>query len=274
MTAETPADGKDETKTESAVEPVVDKPVAGAAEAEAGKEALASGAEALGDKGGEAPGGKKPAEAPDWREARLRVETAKRREAEARVRELEARQVAKPPVEDSAGKAARYTDDDVNRLADQKAAMQSQWRAFSDACDATAAQGRRDFTDFDSRVGELRRLVDQNDVESQGAYNRFLAAAMETGEAAKILHALGGDLNEAQRIMSLAPVKMGVEMAKLAMGQGKEFSKAPKPINAINSRGSARVEISPDDAERADNLSTAEWMKRREAQVKERDARR
>lgn len=242
------------------------------AAAEGTAAAEASGEEAAAGKSddGAAAAAAKPKD--DWRDARLRVETAKRREAEAKLRAFEekaSKGTEETPAPGKPGTQRTFTEEEVNTRASAIAAQNAQWKAFNDACVSTAEKGRTEFSDFDARMDDLKQLRDPEDPVSQGAYNMFLAAAMETGEGPRILRELGGDLNEAQRILGLPPVKMAVEMTKLALAKPREGSKAPKPITAIGSRGAAHVQIDPADKERGDNLSTAEWMKRREAQVKE-----
>ena len=92
---------------------------------------------------------------------------------------------------------------------------------------------------------------------------------MELDKPEAIIHALGSDLNEAARILALDPVRMGVEVAKLAMraDAGPGVSAAARPITPVGARGAAHTAISADDPDKADRLSTAEWMKRREAAV-------
>lgn len=141
---------------------------------------------------------------------------------------------------------------------------------FDRSCNETASAGRLAFPDFDSRVSSLRGLVNPNDPSEASSYNTFLTAAIDTGEGAKVLHTLGGDLNEAQRIMSLSPTKMAAELTRLALRGIDDggTSGAPRPIRPVQGgRQASHSQIAPDDPERADGLSTAEWMVRREAQV-------
>lgn len=200
------------------------------------------------------PAGATEKEKEDWRDKRIAKLTAKLRESE--------RAKVEPPKPGSAEEDEARIQAEVSRRAAND--------AFNKACNDAAAAGRKDFgeAEFNSRVGSLTKLVDKDDLSSIGAYNQFLAAALETGEASKLIFELGGDLNLAEKIMSLPPLKMAVELTKLASrkAEGEEISSAPKPIRPVN--GSApHSAISASDTERADKLSTAEWMKRREAEV-------
>jgi hypothetical protein len=102
-------------------------------------------------------------------------------------------------------------------------------------------------------------------------YNLFLEAALETGEADGIIHRLGGDLNEATRILALPPVKMAMEVGKIGdqLGGGKEPSKAPKPIRPVGS-SSPTTSAKPDDPEHGHEMKIDDWMKARNAQAVER----
>lgn len=193
----------------------------------------------------------------DWRDARIRKLTAKLRESESSKKDT--------PAADTAPAEAQI-ERRANELAEQKA----QWTAFNNACAGAAEAGRTTYgsSEFDTQVKELSKLNGEGtDPEAQARYNTFLLAALDTGEAPKLIYHLGQNLNEAARIMALPPIKMAIELTRLAAKDPAPGSKAPKPITPIGSRGASHVSIDPTDTERADNLSTAEWMKRREAQI-------
>ncbi len=195
-------------------------------------------------------------QAQDWRDRRIAQLTARLREAEAKAKEQGA-----PPAAPSV---------DVESLANARANEIAAAQRFNDQCNEVAKQGKQSYNDFDSRVGALTQLVDRNDPASIGAYNQFLSAAIETGEAARLIYELGGDLNEASRIMSLSPTKMGVELGRKAASAEAQISKTPRPITPVGGRGPAHEAIDPTDSERADRLSTRAWMERREAQLRAR----
>jgi hypothetical protein len=119
-------------------------------------------------------------------------------------------------------------------------------------------------------VAGLRAVVDPADAPLLAQYNLLLDAAIETGEGPKIIHSLGSNPNEAARLLALPPVKMALEIAKLAQAKGAELTAAPRPISPIGNRGASNERIDPDDVARADRLDTATWMRRREEQVKAR----
>lgn len=201
----------------------------------------------------------KPAEPPkseDWRDRRIAQLTARLREEQAK----NAQTKTETKVETPPG----LTEADVERRAAELAATQT----FNRMCNDAAQAGRQAYPDFDSKVNELRRLVDVNDPASVAAYNSMLAAAIETGEAPRLLHELGSDLNEASRILALPALKMGVELTRLALGGAAlGGTRAPKPITPVRATGAPHTAIDPTDPDRSDALSTAEWMRRRNAQL-------
>ena len=190
----------------------------------------------------------------DWRDKRIAQLTAKLREEQAKPKTE-----AKPD-----GTVERDLDAEVETRATQRAAMDK----FNQDCSDAATKGKAEFPDFQAKVTELTRLVDKADPASVGAYNEFLIAALATGEAPKIIHALGGDLNEASRILNLPPIKRAVELTRLAAKSPEPISDLPKPITTVGGRGAPHTAIEPDDPDRADALPIGTWMARREAQDK------
>jgi len=248
------------TVIETVPEPIVEvkpEPVV-----EAKLEPVVEGAEAKPEAPVEPKAPAKPPE--DWRDARIRQLSAKL--AEAR-KKTETAPEAKP-VEAAVDPA------EIDRQVEVRAQAKASIDAFNKACGEAAVAGKAQFPDFDQRLGELIRLVDPTDPASAAAYNEFLVAALETGKAPEIIHSLGGDLNEASRILSLPPIKRAVELTRLAQKEPAEAPDLPKPLKPIGgNKGATHTSIDPADPTRADNLSTAAWMERRNQQLRERSAR-
>lgn len=203
----------------------------------------------------------------DWRDNRIAQLTA-------RLRQYEPAGGKKPaaPAPDPTTPPRQLDQAELDRLVEQRASEHARVQEFNRRCNETAEAGRAAHADFDQRVGNLQRLHDPSNVQEAVQYNNFLLAALETGSASDLLHELGGDLNEAARIMQLSPVRMGVDLARMAdkLQEGGNPSKAPPPPKtpaAAGGPGTSHTAISPTDPDRADRLSTAEWMKRREAQL-------
>jgi hypothetical protein len=195
-----------------------------------------------------------------WAEDRVAKLTAQLRETQEKL--LAAQTSTTQPD------AAREAE--INALANQRAQELAATAKFNSDCDAAAQIGRKEFPDFEARIGELRRLVTPGDPTSSAAQVALVQAALQTGEAHRVLHRLGGDLNEAARIMALPPMAMAVEIAKVALRDPVIVDPPlPKPITPVGARGAPHTEISPDDPERGEKLSIADWMARRNAQVEE-----
>lgn len=191
----------------------------------------------------------------DWRDRRIAILTSRLRE--------EQRKNAQAPADQSQPQS--NTAAELDALVEQKVAINE----FNRQCNEAAEKGRKDHADFDARIGVLTRLVDNSDPQEQLRYNQFLLAAIETGNASDLLYRLGGDPNEAMRIMSLSPVRMGIEMERLSAKPVQEVSNAPRPIRPTGSAPSNHGPIDPSDPDRADRLSTREWMQRRNAQTEQ-----
>lgn len=203
------------------------------------------------------------AEKKDWRDKRIAKLTAKLREEQEK---------NAAPKSEAAG--SPDPTEDFNRRVAEAANSQVALADFNRRCNEEAAKGAEAFEDFGEKIQELRKIVNEKDPEEVAAYNQFLQAGLETGELAKLIYELGSDLNEATRILALPPLKMGIELAKRALAGApspEEVSKLPKPIRPLSARHTDPID--PTDKDRADSLSTAQWMKARESQLKREGAR-
>lgn len=166
-------------------------------------------------------------------------------------------------------------DSRVREAAVQQATVMTAQAQFNRDCNSAAEAGRDKFgkEKFNASVSALQTLMDPTDGGSVAAYNEFLLAALETGDAPTLLYELGQDMGEAQRILSLPPLKRVVELTKrVAKAPSTEVSNLPKPITPVDSVGSRHVDIAPSDP-RGDELPTDVWMARREAEIKAKAAR-
>lgn len=206
----------------------------------------------------------------DWRDKKIAKLTARLKESQQKPAAVE--------TPDPAAAAATAPTDQFNKMVAQEAAKQRQAEDFTKQCDNEAKAGMELYgaNEFKERLGNLLQLIDQDNVEEATNYYRFLNAALETGKAKDIIFQLGDDLEEAEKIFSMNDVKMGVKLARMADSieapAPETVSGAAKPITTVGGRSGDRNPIDPADA-RGDQLSTAEWMKRRNAQVDARKAR-
>lgn len=193
-----------------------------------------------------------PAAKKDWRDRRIAQLTAQLKSAKS------------TPAVAADPSAPQLDDAEVNRRAN----LIAQQNDFDRRCNDVAASGRKAFSDFDDRVGNMQHLYTPGNPAEEAAYVMLLQAALETDDPSRVMYELGGNMDLAEGLMKMSPVKMGMEMAKLASKQSApEPSAAPRPIVPIGQKGSANEQIDPGDKARSDNLSTATWMQRRQAHV-------
>jgi hypothetical protein len=203
----------------------------------------------------------------DWRDDRIDAITAKRREAENALRDAQAELAAL-----KAGKQGDPTKSpEFNAEVARRAEAIAQQKSFDAACEAVTAEGRDSHPDFDAKAVELLKVGGDvaGDPQALRAYTSFINSMIETGKAAELIYELGSNLNEANRIFKLSPTKQAVELTKLALTKVEPVSQAKKPITPLGRQNAnTQGDIDPGDVSKADTLTTAEWMRRREAQVK------
>lgn len=191
-----------------------------------------------------------------WYERRIAKQSAKLAEAIARNQEME-RQLAAYAAGQTPSETAQApltpNDPVVLAAARQIAAAE----AFNAECNRAFEAGKQAFPDFVNAVSTVQ-MVD-------GYSNSVIEAALATGAPADVLYQLGKNPDEAERIFSLPPVRMAVELGKLAStpkpaAPKPPISSAPPPIKPLNSKPQA-VEKDPE------KMSDAEWLEWRETQV-------
>lgn len=143
------------------------------------------------------------------------------------------------------------------------------WNSFTSSLNSAIAEGQKEFgaEKFDKAVASLRTLHDNSDPAANDQYLGMLQTILDTGVASKLIAQLGEDPSEAARIMGLSPTKMGVELGKLAYRDVEDVSKAPKPLTPISGAGRNHVNVAAEDTERADGLDMRVWMERRNKHV-------
>jgi hypothetical protein len=151
----------------------------------------------------------------------------------------------------------------------ERASLVASQTTFNTRCNETANRGASKYPDWQVKLNGLTQLVDSTDARSLQQYNLFLEAALETGDAEAIIYKLGSDLNVASRVLGMTPMKMAMEIGKLADRKTVEPSKAPKPIRPLGST-SPVTSSKPDDPERAAEMKIDDWMNARNKQAAER----
>lgn len=209
----------------------------------------------------------------EWWRRRIDKLTAKNKSLET---ELAAAKQAQPQPGQPAGAPP---GPDFQSAVQAEAQRLAEADRFNRQCAEIADAGKAAFGDeqFNRSVSALVGMIDRSDAGEVAAYRGLIEAAAATGEAPRIIHLLGSDPNEAARIMALPPARMGVELAKMAAAKpDRTVTGAPRPAAVPRGSGGAGAPhsaIDPGDPERADRLSTAEWMARREADQSRWDAR-
>jgi hypothetical protein len=154
------------------------------------------------------------------------------------------------------------TEEVINRQVEERAAAVLSEREFDNRCNEAAEAGKKTYGDeFQQSVSTLQALG----LMQKG----FLEAALETGEAAKVIHALGKDPEQAQKIARMKGPAQAVALAKLAVGllNPLPLSGAPAPITTLNG-ASAGAGATPGAPSAGDDM--ANWMAKRNAEVQAR----
>lgn len=146
----------------------------------------------------------------------------------------------------------RYTQAELQVEADRIAQAQ----AFNARANETYEAGREKYGDWEGRMEGLRITGLMSET--------LIDAAMASDAPSAVLHHLGGDLAEAERIAALPPIRMGVELGKLAMKlstpkPGARISGAPTPITPVTPVASPVVDLS----RLADGDNMAAWVEAR-----------
>lgn len=166
----------------------------------------------------------------------------------------EAAQLREQLARYQAGEQPEAQTEDVHTLARQEAQRMVADQTFNDTCNKVYAAGKAEFPDFDNAVANLHMV---------GVNRDFMELATTSDAGAKLIHHLGGDLDEAARIAALPPVQMARELTrleyKLAQAPApKPVSKAPAPITPVGSGGATESGL-------RDDLSMDEWARRHNA---------
>jgi hypothetical protein len=188
----------------------------------------------------------------DWVQRRIdqltREKHEEKRQREALEQQLQ--QYRQPAEQTQQPQQRQMSADDVR--AEAKRLIQQE--KFDDACNKVFDAGKGEFgNEWDSSLRTFQMLG--------GASPEFLEAVTAMDAGHKVLHHLGQNPEVAERLLSLPPLRMALELARLesTVGQAKPkpVSNAPAPINPIGGRSAP--------AEPEEFASTAEqiaWWKK------------
>jgi hypothetical protein len=283
--------------------------LAAAAEAEAADAARAAGAAGSGAQGGEQ---QPPPAAPQTVPLeRFRAVIGQRAEREAQLlearRQLElanatieefkklsegAAQAAVAAEQGTGGQAAPAKSAAAVKVPsaaeiEQLVAAEAARRDFTRQCNDAFAEGKKAHSDFEKVIADLNALSPVFDPRLQRTVmpQSLIEAALATGNAPEVLYALGKDNSLADRVLTMTPLQQAAELTKLsikleASGEadgapaGREppgASRAPPPVKPkVTGTGGTPAAWDPADTE---HFSTAEWIAKREADLKRKETR-
>lgn len=205
-----------------------------------------------------APGTEQPAKATeqpqqekpknDWVQRRIDQLTREKHEEKRQREALEARLRDLQP-DATTTTAQPMTADQIRAEAARLVAQEK----FDAACNKVFDAGKTEFQDWDTSLRTFQMLG--------GASPEFLEAVTSMDAGHKVLHHLGQNPEEAERLLSLPPLRMALELARLetTVGQAKPapVSKAPAPISPV---GGKSAPVEPEEfASTADYVA---WRKR------------
>ena len=190
-----------------------------------------------------------------WMEQRIAAQAyetreAKREGAAAKAELARYRQGGQPPPAETQPPPGMVPAAEV----ETRAAALADANRVTDACNAVYGTGTSKYKDFDAAVKNFEMMG--------GPSPGFLHVIMELGPeaGAKVYYDLGKDPAKASNVLAMTPVKMAVEMAKIAAAPPKiaAVSKAPAPIDPLTS-SRARANAEPDAK---DTLAYAAWFRK------------
>lgn len=203
----------------------------------------------------------------DWRLKRINQLTFKTKQLEqenaagkanqeallAKVAALQNGQAANPAEAEAQIKAL------ATEMAKGIAAQEIAQAEYTMKIDSVWNKGIDDFPDFKECVDNLRGSFDERFM------NIVPSMAEALQDAHKIIHHLGTNLDEANRILSLSPARQIAEFTKLeaqlSLPTGsKPISKAPPPIKPLEGRAAKAVDVTNTD-------STEQWIIARNKQI-------
>lgn len=181
---------------------------------------------------------------------RIDREVAKRKTAEAERDALRAKVAAN-------GEGS-LTKEEAEALAEDKAKEIVAKKEFETACNNLNKAAIKADKDFTNKVNEMAEDIGPIPGAMIGILND-----LENG--GKVLAHLASNVDEAERLYALSPMKMAVELTQLSVSlkakEKKPVSKVPAPNEAIH--GSGRTQ----EVALNDKMSTDDWIAKRNADV-------
>ena len=192
---------------------------------------------------------------PAWVLPRIGELTAKLRDSERKAQELEAKFAAQQAPTPS-----------PEATPDFKAAVTAEARRvlYDTECNKVWAKGNAEFPDFAVAVQTLNHALG-------GLSSDFVEAAIETGDAPRVLYELSKDINKAAGIMLLGtPAKIAVAVTKYAESLAKPQAAPKRSVSGVPEPipGAVGGTVAAQPSLENEGLSMKEWIAQREKDLK------
>lgn len=156
----------------------------------------------------------------------------------------------------------QFTQAELDAEVERRATQKSEVKEFNASCDAAYKIGKAAHDDYDSALTNFQKLG--------GLPLDTAQMILETDNPAEVFYALGKDLDKAEEIFNLPPVKRAAALvkfgAKLDTPKTKKISDAPEPIRPTRSGGGAQ------EADLySENTPIDKWMKQRNKELADRN---
>lgn len=118
-------------------------------------------------------------------------------------------------------------------------------REFDGRCNTIYEQGKKDIPGFEESVSNFRAIG------GLGAHVPMLQAITQLENGAAILHHLGQNLEQADRLAQMNPMSMAMELSKLSntIKAPPTVSNAPAPVQPVNAAGGGAGDVPAPDAD-------------------------
>lgn len=191
----------------------------------------------------------------DKRTADVYRERARAEQLAQRLAELEAKGNGEAPT------AAKETD--VERLVEERATA----KAFAETANRIVETGTKQNSDFVDALKDLASEVGEF-VQRNGKPSPFMEVVLEVSdEPTKLLYHLGKNPDIAAELADLSPIKLAKRLDRIERELGEsskpKTSNAPKPLEPVRAKAAPNSGLD-------EGLSDAEWIKRREAEIRAR----
>lgn len=200
----------------------------------------------------------------------LKQQLADARAENERLRAGQTDPAADPPANpDPAAPQRRQfaSEADFNAAVTAEATRRAATQAFNDKCNTVEERGAKAFGAKWAAAKDALALLDDDGTIPFD----LLTPALETDNPHRVILALGEDPDLAARLLRMNPVRRAMEIARMDTATPPtppKRSEAPPPVDTI--RG--RPPVGSSSTAPSDRDSDADWLRKRNAQIKAREA--